>query len=71
MGCLTMINKCKFCGSEKAIADVKTSKINATLFRYTHYVRCKNCHARGPVIKADSLRAKDKDRAIEAWNGGV
>lgn len=53
------------------MADVKTSKIAATQFRYTHYVRCKNCHARGPAIKADSLRGKDKVQAIEAWNGGI
>ena len=53
------------------MADVKTSKINATEFRYTHYVRCKNCHARGPAIKADSLMARDEARAINAWNGGV
>ena len=65
-----MINKCRFCGSENVMADVKTSKIDATHTRYTHYVRCKNCHARGPAIKADSLRAREKARAIEAWNGG-
>lgn len=66
-----MTNKCRFCGSEDVMADVKTSKLDATHIRYTHYVRCKNCHARGPAIKADSLRSRDKARAIEAWNGGV
>ena len=66
-----MINKCRFCGSENVVADVKTSKIDAKQFRYTHYVRCKNCHARGPTIKTDGLRARDKARAIEVWNGGV
>ena len=53
------------------MADVKISKLDATQFRYTHYVRCKNCHARGPATKADVLRARDKARAIEMWNGGA
>lgn len=66
-----MINKCRFCGSENVMADVKTSKIDSTRIRYTHYVRCKNCHARGPAIKADSLLARDKDQAIKVWNGGI
>ena len=53
------------------MADVKTSKIDATHTRYTHYVRCKNCHARGPAIKAEHLEGKDKQKAIAAWNGSV
>lgn len=65
-----MIGNCRFCGSDNVTAEIKTSKINALHKTFTHYVRCKNCHARGPAIKADSLRAKDNASAIEAWNGG-
>ena len=53
------------------MADVKTSKLDANHIRYTHYVRCKNCHSRGPAIKADCLTSKEKTQAINAWNGGV
>ena len=53
------------------MADVKTSKIDTTHTRFTHYVRCKSCHARGPAIKADTLRAKERNLAIVAWNGGI
>ena len=53
------------------MADVKTSKIDKGQIRYTHYVRCKNCHARGPLIKSDNLSSKDKQKAISAWNGSV
>lgn len=66
-----MINNCRFCGSKNVIADVKISKIDSTQRRYTYYVRCKNCHARGPAIKADSLSSKDKQKAIAAWNGNI
>jgi hypothetical protein len=51
------------------MADIKISKIGNYNFRYTHYVRCKNCHARGPAIKAENLSSKDKQKAIAAWNG--
>lgn len=66
-----MINNCRFCGSANVAADIKASKIDATHTRYTHYVRCKNCHARGPAIKADCLEGKDKKKAIAAWNGSA
>ena len=66
-----MINKCRFCGSGNVMADVKTSKLDANHIRYTHYVRCKNCHSRGPAIKADCLTSREKTQAINAWNGGV
>jgi hypothetical protein len=66
-----MINSCVFCGSSNVMADVKTSKIDVTHTRFTHYVRCKKCHARGPAIKADALESKDKQKAILAWNRGT
>lgn len=66
-----MINNCRFCNSSNVMADIKTSKIDSSNFRYTHYVRCKNCHARGPAIKADSLSSKDKQKAIAAWNSNI
>ena len=65
------INSCYFCASSNVVPDVKMSRIDATHTRYTHYVRCKNCHARGPTIKADYLWAKDKYKAIAAWNRSV
>lgn len=64
------IKPCKYCGSTEARAEFKDSKGSGEGLRFSAYVRCPQCYARGPRLS--SINAPEeflKILAVEAWNG--
>lgn len=65
-----MLNKCKFCGAFDAELMTKESKGEGGCKRFTYYVRCTKCHARGSTFKSDGkIDEAIRNKAVKAWNG--
>jgi len=64
------IRPCRFCGSTNTRAEFKDSKGKGEGLRFRAYVKCLQCHARGPCLS--SINAPEivlKELAVESWNG--
>ena len=62
------LEKCPFCGGEARL-DIKHSRGEANRLKYTYYVGCANCHARGPTAKSmDRIERSARDRCVSMWN---
>ena len=60
------INPCRYCGN----TGVVVTKNDAPLRSYA-YVKCTQCHARGPHVHAINIpEGRAEVLAIECWNGG-
>ena len=65
-----MLNKCKFCGAFDAELMTKESKGEGGRKRFTYYVRCTKCHARGSTFKSDDkIDIAIRNKAVAVWNG--
>ena len=68
-----MLKKCVFCGSEEVELVTKHSKGEKGRHKFSHYVKCHNCHARGAAFSCyfDEGEAKIKGNrtlATDSWN---
>jgi hypothetical protein len=62
-------NSCPFCKSADTCLEIKTSRGEKGVTKFTFYVRCKNCHARGSTTKCEvAIDLAKRNEAIEAWN---
>ena len=75
------IRECPFCGADGNNIDVRTKWSRHDCYSpRTAYAYCKHCHARGPIVKSDSVYDVRNERpgnttlimyALVKWNGGV
>lgn len=64
-----MLKGCKFCGAIDAELMTKESKGEGGRKRFTYYVRCTKCHARGSTFKSDDkIDNAVRQMAVTAWN---
>ena len=64
------IKPCRFCDSTAARVEFRDNKGKGEGPRFSAFVRCGQCYARGPRLR--SINAGEdvlKMLAIEAWNG--
>ena len=60
---------CPFCESTNTAFEIKTSKGEKGVTKFTFYVRCKDCHARGSTFKCDeTIDFSQRNKARDAWN---
>jgi hypothetical protein len=64
-----MLNKCKFCGSFDTTMIVKLGKGEKGKTKYTYYVTCLACHARGSSFSnLGRIDTSLKQKAEMVWN---
>lgn len=62
------IKKCPFCKSDRVELLEKKSRGADGRSRFTYYVRCHKCHARGSTFHGCGSTDTWKQYAVAAWN---
>jgi hypothetical protein len=66
---MLMYEPCPFCKSTNTALEIKTSKGEKGITKFTFYVRCRDCHARGSTFKCEGkIDRAVKKKAEDAWN---
>ena len=64
-----ILKSCRFCGASDPELMTKESKSEKGVKKFSYYVRCRSCYARGSAFSSiGMIDTKTRIRAVVAWN---